>query len=130
MPSPVPLSGRDAMDPPDLEVRDLFDSSGQSEAAPPDADGPPAAAGSGTGWLEEIVARLEEDPDESWPAFEGLSELEPEVCLQVTAMLAAYRDRPGVDRLLRLLGTARDPAEREAGTGGPPRDPGSTDLSG
>jgi hypothetical protein len=119
------------MDPPDLELRDPSDIQGDlSGAAPPDSGEEPREDGGGLGWLEEIVARLEEDPDECWPAIEGLSELDEEARVQVIAMLGAYRDRPGVQYLLRLLGSARDSAVREVATGGLPLEPGPSDADG
>lgn len=77
------------MDPPELQTQD---------AAAPD-------------WLEEIVARLGEDPDECGPAIEGLAALDEEIRAQVLAELVEHGERPGVRDLLRRLGSAVGPAE-------------------
>jgi hypothetical protein len=99
------------MDPPDLEPREALDvMGGPSESEPPSSEaGPPGETG-GSNWLDEIVARLEDDPDECWPAIEALAELDEEVRAQVLAMLAAHGDRPGIHRLLHLIGSVHDSA--------------------
>jgi hypothetical protein len=117
------------MDPPDLEPRDALavDPDDLEAALLPCGEGP-HRDGVGSGWLEEIVARLEEDPEECWPAIEALSEVEEEVRRQVLGALVAYRDRPGVHRLLHLLERTRDPVVKEAGTSGFPQDLGPADV--
>jgi hypothetical protein len=116
------------MDPPDLEAQDAADLGGR----PPD----PAGGGSatlpddddpGVGWLEEVVARLEADPDERWPAVESLSAFDAETRRQVVEALAGYRDRPGVRDLLDLLGSARDLGIRAVAARAIPAE-GSTSL--
>jgi hypothetical protein len=111
-----------------------MDSSGLEPQNSGDLDGGPADAGIPTSgmdpndgapaesWLEEIVARLEADPDEVWPAMESLSAVDDETRLQLIEALAAYRERPGIRDLLRLLGSARDPAVRAAAVLAMPHD--------
>jgi hypothetical protein len=97
------------MDPPDLESEGVPDASGEpAEAAvrPGEIDG--------MGWLGEIVAQLEQDPEQCWPALESLAAVDGEVCVRIIAALAAYRDIPGVRALLHLLGSSRVPVIRTA----------------
>ena len=68
----------------------------------------------GMAWLGEIVAQLEGDPDQCWPAIEALAAVDGEVRVQIIAALTEYRERPGVRSLLDLLGSVRDPALRTA----------------
>lgn len=90
---------------------------------PPEPHSPPSAesqapgleagapvAGPESDWLGEIVARLGEDPEECWPAFESLSAMDEEIRVEVIAALSPYRDRPGVRDLLGLLEKMRGPA--------------------
>ena len=103
------------MDPPDRELPDaLAAGAGPFEATVPDADAARHGDEVGMDGLGEIVARLEEDPDECWPAIESLAAVDGEVRVQIIAALAEYSARPGVRALLRLLGSARDPAMRSA----------------
>jgi hypothetical protein len=102
------------MDPADVEFPDIHDlAGGSSEPAivdrklgPDDDDA--------ADWLEEVVARLEADPEECWPAIESLSAVDEETRSQVIAALAAYRERPAIRELLRLLGSAPEPSVRTA----------------
>jgi hypothetical protein len=103
------------MDPPDLESHDSCDLDGNpSDPAGRHAGMGPGDADAGAFWLEEIVARLEADPDERWPAIESLSAVDDEARLEVIAALAAYRERPAIRDLLGLLSSAGDPAVRAA----------------
>ena len=116
------------MDPPDLRPPDAIDDvPGTFDQALPDGSIAFSGDEAGMGWLDEIVARLEEDPDECWPAIEGLSELDAAFRIRVIAALADYGERPGVRGLLRLLDSALDPAISPAPTEAMPlhdRDPG------
>ena len=105
------------MDPPDLQCPN----SPEVDEHPPDAeaveDGPGTdAEPPAMDWLAEIIHRLEEDPDECWPAIESLSAVDGEIRVQVVEALARHRDRPGVSMLLQLLGAMRDPSTRSAAT--------------
>jgi hypothetical protein len=82
----------------------------------------------GTGWLDEIIDRLEQDPGECWPAFEGLSALDEEARTQVIEALARHRERPGVRELFRLLRATGDPANRSAVAIGSASTAGMADL--
>jgi hypothetical protein len=86
-------------DDPSPRVRDSF------EGASPQTD---------LAWLGEIVKQLEEDPQECWPAMEGLAALDPALREAMVAELSNYREKPGVGTLLRLLSAARDPSLRSA----------------
>jgi hypothetical protein len=98
------------MDPPDLEPNDVAADGGDSfETTTRNVALEHAGEIAGMGWLGEIVARLEDDPDECWPALESLAAVDGEVRVRIVAALAEYRERPGVRILLRLLGSARDP---------------------
>jgi hypothetical protein len=109
------------MDPPNLEPQDARDLGGElTHRIVSDPGVGPGGDEAGADWLEEIVARLEADPDECWPAFESLSAVDDETRSEVIAALAAYRDRPGIRDLLGLLGSARDPAVRTTGAGALP----------
>ena len=76
----------------------------------PDCDDSPADEG----WLSEIVDQLENDPQECWQAFESLETVEPELRLSIIDELSGLGSRAGVEMLLRLLSSARDPATRAA----------------
>ncbi len=67
-------------------------------------------------WLAEIVDRLEENPDESRPAFEALAGLDDETRTSVAEALSPFADREGVRLLLALLegGLRATPAIRSA----------------
>jgi hypothetical protein len=103
------------MDPPDLQTHDPFEHPGgafEAEVQNPGRGESGDAVESG--WLQEIVTRLQADPNECWPAIESLSAVDEETRVRVVAALAAYAERPGVRDLLRLLGSAREPAVRSA----------------
>ena len=88
-----------------------FDRDSSENRAPP---GDRRAESSETSWLEEIADQLESNPHECWQALEGLAKLEPEVRLSIIDELSGFGPRPGSERLLRLLSSARDPATRTA----------------
>jgi len=102
------------MDPPDLRFPDPTD----VYEHPLDAGTLEADTGTngepGRDWLLEIIDRLDEDPDECWPAIESLSTIDGEVRAQVVEALARHRDRPGVSLLLQLLGAMRDQSTQSA----------------
>jgi hypothetical protein len=100
------------MEPPDLQTPEW--NSPPFDAEVPDVGPDPRAETQAIDWLAEIVCRLEEDPEECWPALESLSVVDDEVRVHVIAALASHRDRPGVAALLNLLGAARDPCTRSA----------------
>ena len=103
------------MDLPDLELPDAFAAGPDpSEETISSAEAMRPGDTAGMAWLGEIVAQLEEDPDECWPAIEALAAVNGEVRVQIIAALAEYRERPGVRSLLDLLGSVRDPALRTA----------------
>ena len=112
------------MDPPDLRPPDIIDDAPDTiDPVTPDSTTEYPGDEAGMGWLEEIVARLEEDPDECWPAIEGLSGVDAAIRARVVAALSDYAERPGVRGLLRLLGSSLDPADIPVATGAmPPRD--------
>lgn len=89
----------------------------EGASAGTDLDPVPGAADdpggfTGDAWLGEIVARLEEDPDQCWPALESLQSIDADVRAAIIAALAAHRGRPGVRALLDLLGESPEPATR------------------
>lgn len=65
-------------------------------------------------WVEEIVEQLEIGPEECRLAFESLSAVEDRLRVPILGALAAYRQRPAVQTLLRLLGASNDPQVRQA----------------
>jgi hypothetical protein len=119
------------MDPPDLNPQDSLDRTADrfgDELWDPDLR--EAGGGTGTDWLEDVVARLEEDPDECWAAVAGLSELDEDVRTQVIAALAAYGERPGVRELLRLFTSEPEPAIRSGAVRALTEDVSPADLDG
>jgi hypothetical protein len=103
------------MDRPDLPIEGVSDASGELvEAAirPVEIDG--LGELDGMGWLGEIVAQLEADPEQCWQALESLSTIDGDVRAPIITSLGAYRERPGVRTLLRLLGSSPDPTTRTA----------------
>jgi hypothetical protein len=66
------------------------------------------------GWLNEIVAQLDEDPSECWLAMESLAALDEGMRRAIIAELSNHRTKAGVRTLLRLLSTASDPGTRAA----------------
>jgi hypothetical protein len=108
-------TGRDAMDRPDLPIEGVPDASRElAEAAVRAGDIDGIGESDGMDWLGEIVAQLEADPQQCWEAMESLSAIDRDIRASIIASLAAYRDRPGVRALLRLLGSSPDPATQTA----------------
>ena len=66
------------------------------------------------GSLEDLAAQLEDEPDGSWVALQGLGAVEPEVRAEIIAGLADLEGGPGLVEFLRLLTFAHDPATRWA----------------
>ncbi|MDR3618861.1 MAG: hypothetical protein P4L85_05875 [Paludisphaera borealis] len=69
---------------------------------------------SSTAWLDDLLASLEHDPEQSWNAFQGLEAIDPESRLQIVAELLKARGGDGLTRLLLLLGESRDEDTRAA----------------
>ncbi|MHB1555925.1 MAG: hypothetical protein ACYC61_00460 [Isosphaeraceae bacterium] len=67
-----------------------------------------------TVWVAEIVEQLEISPEECRLALESLSAVEDRLRVPILSALAAYRERPAVRTLLRLLGASNDPGIRQA----------------
>src|SRR5262249_35463375 len=67
------------------------------------------------GWIQEIIGTLGDQPEESWQAMESLAGIDPAVRNTIIMELAAHRSNPGVQVLLHLISTARDPGIRAAG---------------
>ncbi len=109
------------MDRPDLPIEEIHDASGElAEAAvrPDDIDG--IGELDGMGWLGEIVAQLEADPEQCWQAVQSLSAIDPDVRAPIIASLASYRERagrPGSAPVARHISRSDDP------DGGPARSP-------
>jgi hypothetical protein len=82
--------------------------------------------------LETLAAQLEEEPDGSWVALQGLSAVEPEVRAEIIAGLADLPGGPGLVSFLRLLAFAHDPTTRWAALDAlddrPDDDPGVRDA--
>jgi hypothetical protein len=81
---------------------------------PGDDERDPCTSGADDSSLEDLVARLESNPDECLGAFEGLESLEPETRLAIIRGLGDVTPGPGVVNLLRLLAGSDDEATREA----------------
>ena len=64
--------------------------------------------------LEELVARLEQDPGECWRACEGLESVDLESRVTIIEGLAGISSGAGVIRLLRLLAASENPETRKA----------------
>ena len=64
--------------------------------------------------LDMLVGQLEEEPEGSWVALQGLGAVEPEVRSEIIAGLAGFPSGPGLVAFLRLLTFARDPTTRAA----------------
>lgn len=67
-----------------------------------------------TAWVEEIVEQLEIGPEECRLAFESLNAVEDRLRVPILRALSAYRERPAVRTLLRLLRASPDPGIRQA----------------
>jgi hypothetical protein len=97
------------------EALALVDAAGLLEAYPPLLERwEDLNETSGEASLEELAAQLEEEPDGSWVALQGLSVVEPEVRAEIIAGLAALPTGPGLVAFLRLLTFAHDPLTRWA----------------
>ncbi len=66
------------------------------------------------GSFEELAVQIEEEPDGSWLALQGLGAVEPEVRAEIIAGLGDQGGGPGLVEFLRLLAFAHDPATRWA----------------
>ena len=64
--------------------------------------------------LETLVGQLEEEPEGSWVALQGLGAVEPEVRAEIIEGLANAPSGPGLVNFLRLLSFAHDPTTRAA----------------
>jgi hypothetical protein len=64
--------------------------------------------------LETLVDQLEEEPEGSWVALQGLGAVEPEVRAEILEGLAEFPSGPGLISFLRLLSFAYDPITRNA----------------
>jgi HEAT repeats len=64
--------------------------------------------------LETLVSQLEEEPEGSWVALQGLGAVEPEVRAEIIEGLARFPTSPGLVNFLRLLAFAHDPTTRLA----------------
>jgi hypothetical protein len=67
--------------------------------------------------LETLVGQLEEEPEGSWVALQGLGAVEPEVRAEIIEGLARFPTGPGLVNFLRLLAFAHDPTTRSAALG-------------
>lgn len=79
--------------------------------APPKEDLPPTL-------LDDLLAGLEQDPNQAWDAFQGLEVVDPESRRGLVAELLKARGGEGLNRLLALLGESDDPETRRAVAGG------------
>jgi hypothetical protein len=64
--------------------------------------------------LETLVEQLEEEPEGSWVALQGIGAVEPEVRAAILEGLAEFPSGPGLISFLRLLSFAHDPTTRDA----------------
>jgi hypothetical protein len=64
--------------------------------------------------LGTLVEQLEEEPEGSWVALQGLGSVEPEVRAEIIEGLADFPTGPGLVAFLRLLAFAHDPETRRA----------------
>ncbi len=64
--------------------------------------------------LETLVEQLEEEPNGSWVALQGLGAVEPEVRAEILEGLADFPSGPGLISFLRLLSFAHDRLTRDA----------------
>jgi hypothetical protein len=64
--------------------------------------------------LDTLVEQLEEEPEGSWVALQGLGAVEPEIRAEIIAGLAEFPTGPGLIAFLRLLTFAHDPTTRNA----------------
>jgi len=64
--------------------------------------------------LGTLVEQLEEEPEGSWVALQGLGAVEPEVRAEILGGLSAYPTGPGLVAFLRILAFAHDPDTRHA----------------
>ena len=66
------------------------------------------------GSLDDLAAHLEEDPEGSWVALQGLEAVEPEVRAEILDGLARGPIGPGRVAFVRLLAFAHEPLTRSA----------------
>jgi len=64
--------------------------------------------------LGTLVDQLEEEPEGSWVALQGLGAVEPEVRAEIIAGLADFPTGPGLVAFLRILAFAHEPTTRAA----------------
>jgi len=62
--------------------------------------------------LATLVEQLEEEPEGSWVALQGLGAVEPEVRAEILGGLGDFPSGPGLVAFLRLLAFAHDPTTR------------------
>jgi hypothetical protein len=67
-----------------------------------------------TAWLDDLLAGLEHDPEQSWSAFQGLEAIDPDIRLPIVDELLKARGGEGLARLVRLLGESRHEDVRAA----------------
>ena len=68
--------------------------------------------------LEDLLEGLEQDPEQSWNAFQGLEAIDSESRLRIVAELLKARGGEGLNRLLVLLAESRDDQTRGGGRSG------------
>src|SRR5262249_36755253 len=94
---------------------DLPPSGGHHDVGPdPTVKGEPVAGGPAGGGVGGVVDSVGHCPGECWMALEALARVEPGVLGAIIAELAGHQSRPGVSRLLQLLGATRDAGTRTA----------------
>ena len=64
--------------------------------------------------LATLVGQLEQEPEGSWVALQGIGAVEPEVRAEILGGLAGFPTSPGLVQFLRLLAFAHDPTTRGA----------------
>jgi len=64
--------------------------------------------------LATLVEQLEEEPEGSWVALQGIGAVEPEVRAEIVAGLADFPTGPGLVAFLRLLAFAHEPTTRQS----------------
>ncbi len=68
--------------------------------------------------LDDLLEGLEQDPEQSWSAFQGLEAIDSESRLRIVAELLDAKRGEGLNRLLLLLAGSRDDQTRAAVAGG------------
>lgn len=89
-----------------------MDSGAQRIEAPRSDDADPSSA-----LLDDLLEGLEQDPEQSWSAFQGLEAIDPDSRLRIVAELLNARRGEGLNRLLALLAESRDDQIRAAVAG-------------